>query len=324
MLNLIVIRLYPAEQTTAEDFTNYLNGLAITGYDFSFNQIDGEQIGQAKYLPYNWQNSRISQHFSFKPSEGGPQLGFYAVATAVIELPPDQTEYRFSDLRFKIERNGKEIINRSVHYNVPLVSVDSVPQPVIPHPAEPISDPYRRLDPVSIYLPLPEPGRELDPTVGYVDLPEDGAPPNFAPLKAAVEKVLAADPGIPTDLTQLTPKQCKHIAYEIVWNRELEPSPVLKRSLEAMYTDPGATTDDTEGKVERDRKRFEAEFYSYYATHNAKADQLSKYIYSISAALFCEQQNVQATQVRFAFPVRLTATDDTAKIKEAEVMLSNP
>lgn len=327
MPDLIILRLYPAEPTTAAEFTNYLNDLEITAYDFSFNQISGEQIGQAKYLPSDLSNSRISQNFTFETVLlESPVLKLHAVATALIEVPDGRTEYRFSDLRFTIARGGKEIINRSVHYNVPVVSVGTVPQPIIPNPSISASDPYGSLNPISVYLSLPDPGRELDPNVAYVELPADGTPPRFDELKEAVKKVLRADPTVVNDadleskLANLTPGQCKHIAYEITWNRKIEPPPVLRRSLEAMYTKPDADSDE----AERDRQRFEAELYSYYATHNAKADQLSRYIYALSAALFCERQSIEATQVKFAFPVRLTSTDTTSKIKQAEVMLSNP
>ena len=51
MPNLIIIQFYPAEPTTAAEFTNYLDGLTITTYDFSFKQISGEHTGQARYLP---------------------------------------------------------------------------------------------------------------------------------------------------------------------------------------------------------------------------------------------------------------------------------
>lgn len=42
MPNLIAIRLHPEEPVTGPEFRNYLNGLIIRAYDFSFDHPEGD------------------------------------------------------------------------------------------------------------------------------------------------------------------------------------------------------------------------------------------------------------------------------------------
>src|SRR5690606_8713027 len=117
------------------------------------------------------------------------------VATAVIEvpLPPgagDPPEYRTSDIRLDITRNG-DIIHRQIYYNVPLAP-GGLPTP----------DNFQFLDETSLYLALP-PATAPD----TFTLPENGNPPAFGALRDAVNAVLAADPGgtnIASEAGQLT------------------------------------------------------------------------------------------------------------------------
>ncbi len=334
MPDIIIIRLHPVEPITGAEFTNYLNGLTITADEISFAHPEGEQIAQAQYLPADTPNSRISQHFTFGPDldpiTGLPILTFQAVATAFIEVPPGRDEYGTSDLRLKVERGGREIMDRTVHYNVHTVFMDPIPEPIIPDPLHPdAEDPYADPDLdedeyVGVHLGLPAPEVQLDPNVAHMELPSDGSPPNFDTLRAEVEKVLADDPGGVPDLTQLTLTQCRHIAHEIVWNRQQYPLPVPARSLEELYTTPPQPRDmEVEIEITVERKKFEAELFGYYATHNGEAERLTRFIFSLSAAIFCEQESERAKRVSFHFPVRPTVTDNSGKIKEARVILLN-
>src|SRR5439155_11797232 len=69
------------------------------------------------------------------------------------------------------------------------------------------------------------------------NLPGDGTPPNFDQLLAAIQTVLAADPGGVVDLTAVTADQCKHIAREII-NGSQAPLPTEPERPEDMYTNP--------------------------------------------------------------------------------------
>ena len=71
MPDLIAIRLLPAEPISAEAFAQALEGLTITAFEFSFADLQGEDIGSASYLPLPDPNephepdpeTRIFQHF---------------------------------------------------------------------------------------------------------------------------------------------------------------------------------------------------------------------------------------------------------------------
>jgi hypothetical protein len=69
-----------------------------------------------------------------------------------------------------------------------------------------------------------------------------------------------------------------------------------------MYTAPataGAALSDRQWlRIGGDRKLFEAQQLQYYATHNAKAEQLSKYIFSMSAAISAEALSNNAPHMR--------------------------
>lgn len=306
MPKYIVIRHHPPVQTTGTDFEKYLTNLVITAYEKSFGNVKGDQIGQAAYLPADPVRNRIVQSFTLLPPPPlPPPKVLYPVATAIIEVPSGRAEFMTSDIVLKIERDGRTIIDNRSHYNV-LVTADR---------ALPTAAQYQTLAPVSIFVTLPEPGRELGAGDAYVDLPADGTPPSFADLKAAIEKVLAKDPGGMTDISKLTPAQARHIASEIQWNRVMDPPPDPPRSLEELYTKP-TTTD-----VDMDRLLFESKLTAYYAMHSANAEQLAGYVYAVSAAIAGEQISKAAPRVGFHFPVLPTPVD--GKYKDAEVILTN-
>ncbi|QEL71780.1 MULTISPECIES: neuraminidase-like domain-containing protein [unclassified Bacillus cereus group] len=357
MPKLLVIRLHPVEPIQAvttingESFDQYLKTLSIKAVELSFNDPNGsgtsmglsKEYGPAKYieptvplLPSpteagarpNQNNSQIIQHFEIvEVLSTGPikyKLNFFAVATAVIEIPDPLIgeEYLNADVRLVIERNNGDIVHKQKYYNVPLQSAN------IP------SDPndFQTLETTSLYLTLPSPGQQLSPTV---TLPEDGTAPNFENLRTAVENVLKAEPGSTVDIANLTRDKCRHIAYEIIWGPMAYPLPVPMayplpvptpplpsfvipprtpevRKLEEMYTDPQGTNDE----AERDRKIFEGELLAYYAKHNSEAERLANFVFSLSAAIWCEEESKKATQAGYYFPVFLASP-----VREAKVIL---
>lgn len=288
-------------------------------------------------------NSRIAQNFTYEDDPLNPLakiVKWHAVATAVIEVPSGRTEYDRVDLRLKIVRDGEEIIDRGIYYDIPIVDVSTVPVPFNPNQNTLIQDPYAiYLDPASLYLTLPASRAALDPAFAQLDLPTDGTPPNFTQLKAAVIKVLKKDPATIADtdldrqISELKLEECRHIAYEIVWGQQVEPLPQVSIStLEPMYTSPDKDkprSDREQFKIDASRKRLEAELTRYYTTHNAEAEQLTQYIFAVSAAIICQQQTEQSKpknskRVGFEFPLIPTTPVSAGKIKEAKVVLFNP
>lgn len=305
--DLIILRLHPVDPTDGPSFTSYLTDLSITVYDRSFADPKGKTtvLGTAVYDP-DPSKSTILQHHVLVPPPPGPAP--VATAMAVMNVPPGYHEYVNPDLRLSVKRGTRTLVDQRLDYNVDVAR--GVPLP----PQNPGA--YAGLAPVAAYVALPDPGVGLDPSRAYVSLPADGSPPNFDDLKAAVLKVLAQDPGGAPDVTALTPAQCRHIAYEIAYNRDLDPLPAPLRSLEEMYTAP--VDDDAEA----DRKKFEADLLTYYSLHNGQAETLSKYVFALSAALRCEKMSDDAAHAGFAFPVLPGVAASAGKIAESSVVLS--
>lgn len=310
---LIILRLHPVEPADPAQFEDALSNLTITVRDISFGNLAGNLIGQAQYLPPPDMTTpeipdpatRITQHvFLINPLP--PVFSLLAVATAVIEDTTVLPEHATRDLRLEVQRGAGEIIHRQVYYNVPVFPFAL--------PADPAVFPF--LLPTSLHLALPAAGQELDPTDAFVELPSDGTPPNFADLLGAIQTILANDPAVATNIANLTPQQCQHIAYEIAWNRNQYPLPDRsKLTLEQIYTAPDSSDD------KQARQEFEGELIAYYAKHNAEAERLAAFVFAVSAALFCENKSNQATEARLRFPVHLGAVVSSGKIREAEVVL---
>ncbi|MDZ7363649.1 MAG: insecticidal toxin complex protein [candidate division KSB1 bacterium] len=316
MPSLLVIRLHPVEPISGDDFTSYLNGLSIAAHEVSFNDPTGSgpAFSTAPYIaptlppspspnpiPIHDPNNRITQHFRIDPVPltGDFARTFFAVATAVIEIPtpPAGGEYRTADVRLVITRGGGEIVHKQIYYNVPVAPA--------PMPADPNNFPG--LQPTSLHLALPSPGQQLSETV---IVPEDGTAPNFEKLRTAVENVLNAEPGHTTGIADLAYDKCRHIAYEIIWDRMAYPLPKPKRPLETIYTGPhGATSDE-----ELDRKIFESDLLTYYVKHNSEAERLANFVFSLSAAIWCEQKSRQTTEAGFNFPVFPDSPGRQAKV----------
>ncbi|MEG4274722.1 MULTISPECIES: hypothetical protein, partial [unclassified Microcoleus] len=341
MPSLLVIRLHPTEPVTGADFTNYLNGLSITAHDLSFTDPTGSTtpaLGPATYIaptlppippippsrsvaPIQDPDTRIVQHFSITTDPItliDTAREFLAVATAVIEIPdpPAGGEYRTADIRLVISRNVggnvSEIVHKQTYYNVP-VRAGGLPVPPSP-PLDP--NVFKDWPETSLHLAVPSSG-STSPTV---ILPEDGTTPNFTVLRTAVEAVLTTEPGIAVaDIANLTLAQCRHIAYEIIWDRMAYPLPVPKKalasdtpeqSLARIYTGPQPSDSDDE----RDRRIFEGDLLTYYTRHNAEAERLKTFIFSLSAAIWCEDESKLATKAGLHFPILLNPLTGEAKV----------
>jgi hypothetical protein len=332
MANQIIIRLHPTEPTDANTFTGYMKGLTITAFDLSVTDVRGtQQIGSpAQYLPTNPKkkpnpNNRIFQHYILVPAPAPldpPIPILQAVATAVIEVPAGSAEYLSSDIRLEIKRGAETIVDRSINYNVELSSA-VLPGPNLIPPFPAAVEATHFAGAVSEYFALPPPGPAPNPKVANVVVPTDGTPPSFSDLLTAVDKVLRADPTVTSDadllakLVSLTAAQCRHIAYEIAWNRQANPLPAPPRSLEEMYTGPHGSTD----QAELDRRQFEAKLTSYYAAQNAGADRLASYVFAAVAAVACEVLSAKADRAGLAFPL-LTGNATVARILGTGVILT--
>lgn len=350
MADIVVIQLLPNEPISAEDFTNALNGLVIRAFDISFDSLDeGASVGEISFLPDDPTQSRIAQHFTYSTiiidNQLQPEL--QAVATAIIEIDPlPSDEHGFEsadgsvryalDLRLEVERNGVAISTPQIYYNSPILTIDTIPDPIIPEPI-PVdevtlpggaldidaipTDPYTDDDiaPVGLYLFLPPASQQIDPDAAFVELPEDGTPPNYAQLLAAVNQVLEDDLDNTSNLSALTPRQCQHIAREIIFNNlSLLPSRPIEE-LRVMFTEPAAEADE----AEQDRARFEAEITSHYATLNANSERLAGYVYALSAAIRSAEFSQEAQQVGLTVPLPPDLTDQIGKIRTFDILLSS-
>ena len=179
---------------------------------------------------------------------------------------------------------------------------------------------------------LPDPSVALSPTAAYVELPTDGSAPKFVPLRDAINKVLAQDPGGGATLANRGPlsvSQSRQVAREIIWNRQISPAPDRPngRRLEDMYTrpeTPGGWSSDDRDKADMDRKQFEASLLGYYALQNANSERLTQYVFATSAAVWAEQQSGKPTRAGLRFPVE-TGLPPTpgATFRQADVVLEN-
>ncbi len=310
---ILVIRIVPEEPTSGSEFTAYLENLTITAFDISFGNTEGVLIGSASYVPPEDpseplvpnEDTQIVQHFIPIPTFPDPNDPVptvvripLAVATAIIETDGGP-EHETPDIRLEINRSGVEIAHRQLYYNVP-VAGGSLPD----------VDQFRSQDITSLYLSLPAPAG-----VGgsLVELPEDGRPPNFADLRAAVVAVLENDPGAGDfDLAGLTPQQSKHLAREIIFNRNPLPAPPL--SIERLYTSPDEEED-------RARQQFEAELQAFYAVHNANVERLTGYIYALSAAEANAARSAAASQAGLNVPLQIS-NPGQGTIKATRIILT--
>ena len=70
------------------------------------------------------------------------------------------------------------------------------------------------------------------------------------------------------------------------------------------------------------RVQFEGALAQYRAARDAEAEVLAKYIFTLSAAIACENKSKAAALAGLRFPIRPDVIQD-GKIQEAEVVLQN-
>jgi Tc toxin complex TcA C-terminal TcB-binding domain len=108
------------------------------------------------------------------------------------------------------------------------------------------------------------------------------------------------------DLTSLSLPQCQHIASEIVWGQQ-PPLPSPPDPIEDLYTNPPNSgvmlSGSTPNPDESDRQEFEGKLQSYYTVADTAANELTNYVYALSAAIACERQSLAAIQVTLSVPV---------------------
>lgn len=328
MPQVILVRLVPMKPTSAADFSNYLANLSIRAFDLSFgNSADGTLVGPAQgaWIPNTGINAvgpaftpatqRILQHFSVYPVQVNPfpappdpDVRLEAVATAVIERNPPATEFNTTDLRLEIKQGTQLVAYERLDFNVKV-------EPNAPISTNPLI--YIGVDPPAVVVTLLDPGVALDPNAAFVELPADGSPPKFAPLRSAIDKVLAQDPGGGATLANtspLTAAQARQVAREIIWNRQITPAPDRpnNRRLEDMYTRPQTDTswsNDDRDKADMDRKQYEASLLGFYALQNANSERLAQYVFAASAAVWAEQQSAAPGRASLRFPADRHAAD---------------
>jgi hypothetical protein len=119
---------------------------------------------------------------------------------------------------------------------------------------------------------------------------------------------------------------CTRIAYDIVWSFQ-SPLPNPPDPLESLYTDPpnpgnSSTTQNSSNQVlEQDRQKFEGTLNSFYATRNATAERLAKFVAAASAGVYCELSSENATAALLEFPVDPSLSQPLASAVESEILL---
>jgi Tc toxin complex TcA C-terminal TcB-binding domain len=251
-------------------------------------------------------NSGIVQH-----SEPLPNFPFYvpipaAVATALIEIPTPPSG-SLVDISVVATRKGISIPAESAYYNVLVYDSATPPTP----------DQYQGIAPeqTSLYLTLPTPPKS---NAIALTIPTDGSAPPFGDdssgllgaMNLALTALLIGDPDLfpaGTDISQLSLNQCTRMAFDIMWSQQtvLPPAPDLVESLYTNPPNPGGSTGSggSTNNLEQDRQKFEGTLSSYYATRNATAERLTKFVAAASAAIYCEQSSLNSTQALLEFPV---------------------
>jgi hypothetical protein len=337
MSALIIVRLHPVKPMAPDAFTDAVKDLVVTAYDETFpeNGVAEVALGKAQGLAtvrgdtVDATATGIIQHYqddSYKdptnPIDTVSGRFLLAAATAVIVAnpPTPHAEYPTQDsydLRLELTRDGQKIADRTIDYNITVVEETSLPTAQTDYFGMTASA-YATIPPV------PPAG-----TVAPVQLlSDDGTPPAFADLAAAIDDVLALDPGA-TSLAAhapLTTAQSNDIAAELVWNRGYNPPPTEPAHYGLMYTDRTAPQTDQNpayatSDLDRDREQFEGDYTGYHATNDANVTRLAGYVFAASAAVQCERLSLQAVQAGFPFPV---PNGPTGKDLDTEVVLSMP
>ena len=281
MATLLVVRVLPDPPMDAGTFSRALKNLTITAWDRSVNNTSTDpvvgandfKLGTASGVanldqsvdlniipgidggPPSFDFS-IIQHWQNDPQIdpfGLPLPKAVATALIVVNTPPAYQEYpgptasgsRFFDVRFEVVRDGINIPSLTIGYNIKSVFV---PLPLPTKQADWTSHlsatSVDYVFPTSAYISIPPPpAGEIQTDAAFLNLGRAGQPPNFGPLAAAIDKVLALDSPVTARslnaLTEpLTKAQCEEIASEIVYNRIIDPPPEPGGNLEELYTVP--------------------------------------------------------------------------------------
>src|SRR6185503_312841 len=327
MSSLIVIRIVPPQPLEPGAFqSDYLNPsigpLQITAFELSFNDPTvGKNLGTVKFVgapaapspdkpaplsPFPpvmkapkyspSPTTGIVQNYGLEPSLGSNSAYFLrsAVATAVIEIP---TAAKIENLRLVAQwgsgAGATPVPISQLYYDV---QTSAGPGPDIntwtPSAADTSGggDPWLQLPP-SAYLHLPTAPSSAKPF--SFSIPTDGTPPSFDELLKAVQQITSLDPGGTPSLANLPVDKCRNIAYEIVWTQQ-PPPPQPPELLGDMYSTPPndgpMLSGTTPNQHEANRQQFEASLLSYYALADMAADRLTGFVYSLSAAIACEQR----------------------------------
>ncbi|MGP0082048.1 MAG: neuraminidase-like domain-containing protein, partial [Steroidobacteraceae bacterium] len=340
MADYIVIRLVPPTPVDPATFGTYLSGLRLQVYDASYahplagtpgdptppfgtaqyqdpilESLPALYPGGAPYVTYA-PGTGIVQHFDLELNSAGTEVvavNFVSVATAVIAVSPGLPEYVTSDIRAAIVRPAAQtVFDGNVYYDVSVYSG-----------AAPAPEEYPALSAGS-YLTLPA---ITDPNLASLQVPSDGSAPNYDALITAINKVVVKDPATDPDLASLiaaagplSVSQARNIAYEIVWGSQ-PALPVANDSLENMYTDP-PNSGTSANSYEQSRQQFEGGLSSFYSTRDAQAEQLTKFVFSASAAIWCELQTQSATSAYWLFPTNPNGSSALATVMTADVVLT--
>jgi len=325
MTNLIIVRLHPTSPTDADSFQSAITDLVIDAYDLTVTDnpsavqsgaTQGVLLGTASGLaampvpPSNTTGVNpdtdpipILQHYiDVTSGSSSIRLGESA-ATAVIKADPPAGHPEYPnpasyDLHLVISRSGTPITDDVFDYNVLVVDqAGSLPD----------DQTWYFQQPADTYVAIPPAAS------GTLALALTNDAPHFDKLTAAIDAVLADDPGGVTLATagQLSQGQCEQIAAEIVWNRTYYPPPAqptgdgsADNGYGSMYTSSGPGAPVADSTADADRKQFEGNWTSYYATINALATRLTNYVYLASAAI--QSEVTSATKVNtaaFPFPI---------------------
>ena len=245
---------------------------------------------------------------------------FESVATAIIEFTPPAATTFFENLRLVAtwQTGGAQAISITQdYYNVALANGPTPdPSTFVSNPSDTtppgvMIDSWSALSP-SVYLTVPPPAT---PGGTSFTLPSDGSAPKFDDLLTAVQAILAIDPGGATpDIGALSFAQCQNIAYEIVWSQQ-PPLPTPPEPIEDMYTNPpnngqmmSSGSSPTPNQNEGDRQQFQANLAGYYGLPDANADRLTNFVFSLAAAVACEELSLAATKVYLEFPTNPAET----------------
>jgi hypothetical protein len=334
MVGLITIRVVPSSPLDAATFTQYLDPaglgpLQITAYVLSFNSpTDGQLIGTASYssptTPPGPPTTYDPITDPVPPPSSLPDYGATTIAQQVDLVPPgpvlgspvlwDSAYFAFQSIATAVIQVAAVPAFENLRLIATWGAGPNAPQITIDNPFYKVAVPNGTMDPAtwaslppSLYLELPAPPKNA--AGGAISLPDDGSPPPFDALLAAVMAIVSQDPGggfTQDKLAGVTAQQALNIAYELLWAQQPD-LPVPPDPIENLYTNPpnsGQLLDGTNpNKSESDRRQFEAQLQSYFAMPDAAATRMANFVFSLCAAVACEQMSLDADQVLVNLPV---------------------